>query len=273
MKVLIASPVRQQPDILKLFLVSLGGLRMQGFEYGYYFADDNTEAASSSLLEKFAAGENDVFIKKTAGAEEYLCDEQTHHWNGGLIEKVAALKNEMLVYSVQNGYDRIFLVDSDLVLQPATLMQLIKAEKDIIAEIYWTRWEKDGESLPQVWLYDNYKMSDPSFKEQAAEKGKDFIAMLKKPGIYKVGGLGACTLISSQAVKKGVSFSRIGNISYPGEDRHFCIRAVVLGFELFVDTHYPALHIYRREDMGSIRAWVEKSMRPQPEKPPVGAER
>lgn len=33
-----------------------------------------------------------------------------------------------------------------------------------------------------------------------------------------------------------------------GEDRHFCIRALALGFELFVDTHYPAFHLYRSAD-------------------------
>ena len=30
-----------------------------------------------------------------------------------------------------------------------------------------------------------------------------FINMLKKPGIYEVGGLGACTLISRFALDKG----------------------------------------------------------------------
>ena len=29
-----------------------------------------------------------------------------------------------------------------------------------------------------------------------------------------------------------------------GEDRHFCIRAAALGLSLYVDTHYPAYHIY-----------------------------
>src|SRR5690606_16569030 len=39
------------------------------------------------------------------------------------------------------------------------------------------------------------------------------------------------------------------NISFWGEDRHFCIRAQALGFDLFVDTNYPAFHIYREDDL------------------------
>ncbi|TGY42857.1 glycosyltransferase [Clostridium sartagoforme] len=76
--------------------------------------------------------------------------------------------------------------------------------------------------------------------------------MLKKPGTYKVGGLGACTLIDKSSLNKGVNFSRLYNISYIGEDRHFCIRAAALGIQLYVDTYYPAYHIYREEDLEGV---------------------
>ena len=46
-----------------------------------------------------------------------------------------------------------------------------------------------------------------------------------------------------------MNFSKIANVSFWGEDRHFCIRAHVLGFPLHVDTHLPAYHIYRSSDM------------------------
>lgn len=72
---------------------------------------------------------------------------------------------------------------------------------------------------------------------------------MQQPGIYEVGGLGACTLISSSALSSGISYDRVRNISYWGEDRHFCIRAAALGFPLFVDTHFPALHLYRDSDL------------------------
>jgi hypothetical protein len=71
--------------------------------------------------------------------------------------------------------------------------------------------------------------------------------------------LGACTLISSKALKAGVNFSEIKNVSFWGEDRHFCIRASALGFSLFVDTRLPAYHIYREKDLDGAAAYIEQS--------------
>lgn len=82
---------------------------------------------------------------------------------------------------------------------------------------------------------------------------------MRIPGIYEVGGLGACTLISQHAIKAGVSYNQIRNISYWGEDRHFCIRAAALGIPLFVDTHYPALHLYRDSDLSKVEDFIKET--------------
>ena len=48
------------------------------------------------------------------------------------------------------------------------------------------------------------------------------------------------------------------SITYPfGEDRHFCIRAAALGFTLYVDTHYPAYHIYRESDLHNAKLFLQ----------------
>jgi SRSO17 transposase len=62
-------------------------------------------------------------------------------------------------------------------------------------------------------------------------------------------------LISRTALEAGVNFSRISNLSFWGEDRHFCIRAAALGLQLFVDTHYPAYHIYRDSDLEGVKSF------------------
>ena len=57
---------------------------------------------------------------------------------------------------------------------------------------------------------------------------------------------GACTLVKRKVLEAGVNYSHIPNIrdALFGEDRHFCVRAAVHGFELWVDTHVPATHLY-----------------------------
>ncbi|RBN36101.1 glycosyl transferase, partial [Priestia megaterium] len=67
-----------------------------------------------------------------------------------------------------------------------------------------------------------------------------------------------CTLISQKALQKGINFSKISNLTFWGEDRHFCIRAAALGLSLYVDTHYPAYHIYRDTDIKGGQEFLER---------------
>lgn len=83
--------------------------------------------------------------------------------------------------------------------------------------------------------------------------------MLKLPGLYEVGGLGACTLISRYAMLAGVNFEPIKNLSFWGEDRHFCVRAAAIGIPLYVDTYVPAYHIYRESDLDGAERFNQMS--------------
>ena len=60
---------------------------------------------------------------------------------------------------------------------------------------------------------------------------------------------GACTLVTRKVFEAGVDYTQIPNIrkALRGEDRHFCVRAACAGFEMWVDTHCPATHLYTRE--------------------------
>ena len=64
--------------------------------------------------------------------------------------------------------------------------------------------------------------------------------------------------ISRKALLKGVDFSYIPNLTIRGEDRFFCIRASVLGIGLFVDTSYPAYHIYRPSDLKTVPYYTKE---------------
>lgn len=263
MKLLIASPIKQKPEILEEFLFFISRVNKENLEIDYYFIDDNDNVKSKKLLKTFyKRNRSNVILKQGASSDTYICDDYTHRWSDALIWKVAGYKNKMIEYAKENRYDYIFFIDSDLLIHPDTIQHLIATEKDIISEIFWTKWTPDSLELPQVWQTDQYDLF-PAHLKEADEKTKQleslrFVKQLKKPGVYKVGGLGACTLISSNALKKGVSFERIYNLSFWGEDRHFCVRAAALGFELFVDTHYPALHLYRSEDLQRVNAYKEE---------------
>lgn len=263
-KILIASPVRQKPAILAEFLRSLEQLETTGLQVDFAFIDDNDQKEACDLLQRFAAGKKNVIILSGGGPYlPYSCDETTHRWREELIWRVAGFKNRFLEMAKEGNYDYLFLVDSDLVLHPKTLVHLVSLGKDIVAEVFWTRWEPTLEPMPQVWLGDQYRLyhlerGELVDEKEAIRRQREFLDTLRKPGTYKVGGLGACTLISREALLRGVSFSEIYNLSLIGEDRHFCIRAAALGLELYADTHYPPYHIYRESDLAGLKEYKER---------------
>ena len=120
---------------------------------------------------------------------------------------------------------------------------------------------------PQVWLQDESNLYIRNWDEaysitEKKQYAKDFIAKMKIPGIYEVGGLGACTLISKNALNYPISFKPISNISFWGEDRHFCVRAKSYDLGLYVDTVYPAYHIYRENYLEGINDYIKNGFNP-----------
>lgn len=246
-KILVGSPVRQKSNILKEFLLGLEEAEKEKNQVTYFFVDDNTEIASSVLLKDFAK-KNNVIIKK--GSELYDVDAHYdgHVWHATNLAKVTVYKNEMISYCINNGFDYLFLIDSDIVIDKRAFLQLLSDNVDIVSNVFWSQWQKNGILTPQCfWIPDIY-LQDKAFNvpmtfEEAHKIRMDMVEKLKKPGLYKVDGLGACTMISRRALEMGVSFKEIPNLRIPGEDRPFCIRAGALGIDLYMDSVYPAYHI------------------------------
>ncbi|OMF84144.1 tetratricopeptide repeat protein [Paenibacillus sp. FSL R7-0273] len=264
-QLLIASPIRQKPEILSLFLHSLGKLNTAGLGADYMFVDDNTDPASSRLLHQFArraGGAVTIVSPPEEGAAAYLRDDDSHRWPEAAVWRVAAMKDQILQAAVDADYTHVFLADSDLLFHPQTLKALLDCGKELVSAIFWTRWQTDTMEMPQVWLHSEYGQHPLTRREELTPRQcwsqvQSFYAKLRRPGLHEVGGLGACTLISRQALLQGVRFAEIPNLGYWGEDRHFCVRAAALGLQMFVETTYPAYHIYRSSDLAGCSAFFE----------------
>jgi len=259
-RILIASPVRQKEPVLAQFLESLNLLDSTGVDLDFAFVDDHNE---HDLLNKLLTEKSNVRVFPGIPEDSYFCDETTHYWRENLIWKIASYKDQFIKLALEEGYDYLFLIDSDLYVQPQTLKHLIALQKDIVSEVYWTRWQPKTFPLPQVWVSGHYQMhsaprGETLNQEEINKRTAEFLQMLSIPGTYKVGMLGACTLISKKALSLGVSFSEIYNLDLWGEDRHFCIRAAALNLELYADTHYPPYHLYRESELEGLKEYKKQ---------------
>lgn len=221
MKVLIGAPVRTSEKIFSLYLSAVKALNADMF---FYLHD------SPNLADQLKHGDYEHAPSKATY--------KSHVWNGPLLSEVAALKNKLLQKAVQDGYDYFFLIDSDTIVHPSTLKRLLEVNKQVIAEVLWTKWVEDGPEMPNAWMANFYEFGAISPNE------------FRKPGVYKVGGVGGCNLIHRSVIEAGVNYNPVYNLSYTAwEDRAFAVRAVVAGFDIFLDTTCPATHLYRDQDI------------------------
>lgn len=263
-RILCGSSIRQSPDILFEFLHSLNHLEKESYELEFYFVDDNTDPLSSKVLQDFQDQHvGKCYIRKVKDLYSAPTCER-YGWREAIVWKIAGFKNEMIEYARDHGYDYLFLIDSDTVLHAKTIEQLLSVDQEIVSEIIWTRWNIGTIEIPQIPIEEFYTQdhcgdSERLTPEQKAKKFNTFYDKLREPGTYEVGGVAACTLVKDSALKKGISFSEIKNISFWGEERHFSIRAAALGIKLYMDTHYPVFHIFREEDLAEVPYYFAKS--------------
>lgn len=225
-KILITAPLRQDADIFREYQRGLDGLQVpEGFECDRFFVVNDCPG-----IEKEIHGAEWITVENGA---EYEKTHNDHLWTPELMDRMAELRNMTIRRMQEDGYDYWFSVDTDIVLDPWTLFHLLQADKDIVSEIFWTQ-APNGRYWCNAWMEDQYA----GMREE-----------WKKPGLYRVGMTGACTLVKRGVFEAGVDYTRIPNIrtALRGEDRHFCVRAACAGFEMWIDTHCPATHLYTRE--------------------------
>ena len=217
MKILIAAPLRQELHIFREYQRGLDELKIpEGVTVDRFFVvNDCPEVIPEIKGDYVVVNTGDVYERR----------DNDHYWTHENLGKMHQLRNLTVERALSGGYDYLFSVDTDLVLHPDTLRELLAAGKDIVSELFWTN------GWCNAWMYDQSAGMDPHWVT---------------PGLYQVGMTGACILISRRVLEAGVDYSAIPNIRKClwGEDRHFCINAACHGFTLWTDSHCPPEHLY-----------------------------
>ena len=231
MKVLIAAPLRQDPKIFREYQKGLDSLILpDGVTADRYFVVNDCD----EVIPEIRDAEFDVVNS------ENVTMYHNHLWTGELVSNMSTYRNMTIRRALEGGYDYLLSVDTDLVLEPHTLQVLLEADKDCVAGLFWTNgWSN-------AWMYD---------------QADGYKAEWEQPGLYRVGGTGALFLIRRKVLEAGVDYTPIENLRLAvfGEDRHFCIRAVCHGFELWADSHCIPVHLYTEAHYERYMAGEEKT--------------
>ncbi len=250
-EVVLFAPVRVEPEIARLFVGALSELSGREFPLRMWFYDDNVDPESSNVLARFVDGHpgSEILPEMELRPTDYSRSGVSHAWSDGAVARVAAIKDAAIERFLATGADRLFLLDADVIVRPDLVEHLLSLDADIVSEVYWTQFVPTEPFLPNVWDFNGYEFDGP-----------DSILRLREPGHHSVGGLGACTMIARRVLEAGVRFEALPNLRVWGEDRHFCIRATALGFELMADTCLPAFHVYRQSLIEPAQEWVSRGM-------------
>ena len=225
-RILICAPLRQDTDIFEEYQKGLDALEIpEGFEVSRFFVVNECDEVIPHI--------RDAKWVRVETGEAYEKTSVDHLWSLDNMWKMGELRNMTVKEMLDGGYDYWLSIDTDIVVNPWTLYRLLEADKDIVSEIFWTQ-APNGRYWCNAWMAD-----------QSSGMTEDW----RKPGLYRVGMTGALTLVKRKVFAAGVDYTPIPNIyaALKGEDRHFCVRAACAGFEMWIDTHCPAKHLYTRK--------------------------
>jgi hypothetical protein len=252
--VVLFTSVRRHPSIFNLILRNIQSISTKQLNLKYWFYDDNDMPETSEMLHSFVSANTTtsyLFPKLETPKIVFNQTENNHEWNASLVDRITRIKNMAIMAFKESDAQALFLFDSDIIFNPNTIEYIFSLNFNIVSEIFWTQFTLNSPFLPNVWDYQTYKHETP-----------ESILRLRMPGIYKVGGLGGCVMLRKRPLDNGLDYTRIPNEQYWGEDRHFSVRAVCLGYQLIVDSHYPAYHVYRLSQVQDCTTWMNAGYDP-----------
>jgi hypothetical protein len=154
-------------------------------------------------------------------------------------EQIAKSREKSMSAVAEMDIDGVLWCDSDMVVERQTFYSLIVQQKDIIAAL---AFERRPPHYPVAWY-----------------EGDPLVVVNEfDAGVIPVDGVGfGCVYTSKKAL------DAVGTFDHPrgvDEDRAFCIAALAMGFQPYVDTHNRVEHIAGPRTVGIMDRLMQASL-------------
>ena len=200
---------------------------------------DYFKASRDSIKGQRTAHEIDIRYIVDQDPGDFRVEDNNHIWSDDSVERVGRMRQDFLDMAEAEGYDACWFVDTDLILGPRTLEEMLDVEAPITFGVFWTDWGNGP--MPQVWDEHPYGFDAV---EHDGDMIRPTVEWLKRGKDLEVVGGGACTLIRAECYGKALYHPPLQGMPWWGEDRDFCTRAQVHGLKMIATPRPKIVHLY-----------------------------
>ena len=164
-------------------------------------------------------------------------------------------RNEILTAAIQGEFDALVFIDSDVYCDPATLIQVIKDEREVVA--IPTVKKSDQES------YDIFFDKKPEPKEDWIQASRVSTSCLKlgKKVLQALGENSQQIFFRDKYLKNICQYDFFGE-GFMGEDIFLCEKIKKLGFDIWVNTTTTCMHIGPKVYRGDYKQLLKENDNP-----------
>ncbi|NPV54133.1 MAG: hypothetical protein HPY71_11505 [Firmicutes bacterium] len=228
--VVIGCPVRNRDWIIGEYLDHIYNLDFPKDDLSLCFVINDSTDRTKEILMSFAREHKDEYrqiriLEHDLGQIE---DQRTWNVRKKIYVSLAELRNILVEQALDMEADYLFSVDSDILVPPYTLKELIVADKDIVsAQI----WNDPSKVFPNIMAHRNGSITHYL----------DF----PKNALFQCDVTGAVYLLKKKVLEE---------VRYcyheQGEDVGFCLEAKKKGFEIWANSKIACKHMMERRAPG-----------------------
>jgi hypothetical protein len=239
LKILVASPIYEGMDYcFGDFLEHIR--RIEGFEFDFLFIDNSKTPEFSN---KISEHKDLILIRDDTREEKNLL-------------RLVSSRNKILDYAIENKYDYLLMMDSDVMVPSNILSKLLSEKKEVVSGLYFNLFNSNGKPklLPVCYLEieDNVfqEMKNqgmvPEFITSRSEIRRNLTtAEIEKGDVLEVLIPSAgCLLLSRKAFSSGAKYGVLENSQdlITTDDIFFFKELRDKGFKLYCDPSVYCKH-------------------------------